>query len=392
MTERMLLSEYLTMAKPNKHENSTLFLKQIEGWIRLSRTDAAQQCAMNPASITVLSNELMREGLIQECGQALTASGRKPIYLELVPTAGASAAVLLEETYSRLTIHNLHHEIIASTLLAPLSADNAAALRDAIVANVENYLARGLLGLCMIRGDDAPQDEALLETLFTSLRASLPVPVYAAGAVSLCCLSEGHMHYPDTHTCVACLSVTAYQVRIGVMYGDQLLFNHFLSGGIGYTISANGRPPTPLKDKVNLNSIVTGALGYCMAHPDAPFSPEELLREDQPYLAILHLALAGDPTACRLVDNYAADLAVLIYNTACQYGPSLLVVQHQVLSVLEAAGTRIEKDLDRLFASGQARPKIIASQLGPIAPFYGASRLVLRSALGGAIQPRRVEM
>lgn len=387
----MLLSEYLVMAKPNKHENSTLFLKQIEGWIRLSRTDAAQQCAMNPASITMLSNELMREGLLQECGQALTASGRKPIYLELVPTAGISAAVLLEGSYSRLTVHNLHHEIIASTLFAPLSADTIPELQKAILTCLKEYLDKGFLGLCLIRGDDAPQSEALLDEFYVSMRASLTAPVYAAGAVSLCCLSEGHMHYPDTHTCVVCLSVAANQVRIGAMHGDQLLFQHFQSGDIGYTLNPDDRAPTPLKDRVNLNSMVSGALVYGMTHPNALVSPEALLREEEPYLAVLRLALSGNPTAERLVNAFASNLAVLIYNTACQYKPSLLVVQHQVLSILEATGARIEKNLDRLFASGQTRPKIIASQLGSIAPMYGASRLVLRSALSGAMQLRRLE-
>ncbi len=389
--KRMLLSEYLTMAKPNKHDNSALFLRQIEGWIRLSRTDAAQLCAMNPASITALSNELMQAGLIRECGRALTLSGRKPVFLELVPTAGISAALLLEGAYSRLTIHNLHHEIIATVLLPALLCTESGVkrLHGGVVSFLDGYLSQGLLGLCVIRGDDAPQDMDSLLKLYEALQASLSISVYAAGAVSLCCLSEGHMHYPDTHTCVACLSVTPYQVRIGVMFGDQLLFSHFQSGDIGYTLSTGSRPPTPLKDKVNLNSMATGALSYRLAHPDAPFRPQEILGVEYPYLTVLRLAMAGEAAAVKLVEDYALSLAVLIYNTACQYGPSLLVVQHQVLSVLEAAGSRIEAELEKLFASGQPKPKIIASQLGAIAPLYGASRLVLRNALSGAAQPRR---
>ena len=387
----MLLTDYLTTAKPNKHDNSTLFLKQIEGWIRLSRTDAAQLCAMNPATVTALSNELMEAGLIRECGRALTLSGRKPVFLELTPTAGVSAALLLEGTYSRLTIHNLHHEIAASLLLPPLSAgDSLKTLHSSVTSFLQEVLPQGLLGLCVIRGDGAPQDVGDMEELCAQLEKSLPVPVYAAGAVSLCCLSEGHLHYPDTHSCVACLSITPYQVRTGVMFGDQLLFNHFQSGDAGYALNTDRRPPVMLKDRVCLNSLATSALAYRMTHPDAPFRPEDLMGEEAPHLYIMRLAMAGQSAARKLLDDYAYGLSILIYNTVCQYGPSLMVLQHEVLSLLEAAGTRIQKEMDRLFTPGQSRPKIIASQLGAIAPLYGASRFVLRSALSGTALVRRL--
>ena len=212
----------------------------------------------------------------------------------------------------------------------------------------------------------------------------LSMPVYAAGSVSMCCLSEGHLHYPDTHPCVTCLSITPYQVRLGVLVGDQLLFGQYQTGSIGFSLPVGGRPPAPLKDRVNLKSLATGALSYLMTHPDAPFAAEDLLKEEAFHLFIRRLAKSGEAAAQKLLEEYAHALSVLMYNTACQYAPSLMVVQGEVLSLLDVIGSRIQRELDGLFSPGQARPKIIASQLGEIAPLYGASRYVLRSALTGA--------
>jgi hypothetical protein len=118
--ESMLLTDYLASVKPIKYDNSALFLLKMEGWMRLSRTDAAQLCAMNPASVTQLSNELMEAGLIRECGRAITPSGRKPVFLELAPQAGLCVSLLMQGESSRLAIHNLHHEIIGGATLPAL--------------------------------------------------------------------------------------------------------------------------------------------------------------------------------------------------------------------------------------------------------------------------------
>lgn len=385
----MLLTDYLASVKPIKYDNSALFLLKMEGWMRLSRTDAAQLCAMNPASVTQLSNELMEAGLIRECGRAITQSGRKPVFLELAPQAGLCISLLMEGGSSRLAIHNLHHEIVAGATLPPLAGrEDLQAFCENIRDLLDSCLGSGPLGLCVVQGDDAPQEEALLAELASRLREMLPMPVYAAGSVSMCCLSEGHLHYPDTHLCVTCLSVTPYQVRLGVMVGDQLLFSQFQTGSIGFSLPAGGRPPSPLKDRVNLKSLATGALSYLMTHPGAPFAAEDLLKEEAFHLYIRRLAQEGETAAQKLLEEYAQALSVLMYNTACQYAPSLMVVQGEVLSLLDVIGSRIQRELDGLFSPGQARPKIIASQLGEIAPLYGASRYVLRSALDGAFARR----
>jgi hypothetical protein len=182
----MLLTDYLASVKPIKYDNSALFLLKMEGWMRLSRTDAAQLCAMNPASVTQLSNELMEAGLIRECGRAITPSGRKPVFLELAPQAGLCVSLLMQGESSRHAIHNLHHEIIGgATLPALVSREGLEAFCRTACDFLKDYLTGGPLGLCVIQGDDAPQEEPLLTELASRLREMLSMPVYAAGSVSI---------------------------------------------------------------------------------------------------------------------------------------------------------------------------------------------------------------
>lgn len=376
----MLLTEFLETANQTQYENAALLLSRIEWWMRLSRTDAAKLCRFNPATVTALSTGLLEAGLIQECGRAQSGSGRKPIYLELKPDAGHTISLLLQASNSRLTFHNLHHELVSALLFPPLmKEDDLELYASSIMRHIDACIPPGPLGLCLVSGRDYLGGQRLMEGLSARLAAHFSFPIYHFNAESMTCLAEGQLYRPSADANIVTLSITSHTVRIGVLSCEQLLFQRFAPGNPGLDI-ASGQP---INDCIALRSISTRAYQYVLNHSGCSYTAADLLGRDKPHAYLCGLAREGDPHAQAVLAEYAGTLAILLNNVCQLYAPDLLVLDGEVLEYLDLLYEGIKAQLSAVTPSGASLPLITTPQLGKLSPEYGASRYCLQQALKG---------
>ena len=124
-----------------KRVNRSLLLREI--WLDgpISRAELAIRTELSPATVTSLTEQMLRESLIQEVGKGVSRGGRKPILLSVNP--GARLAVGMEVTTERVlgSLMNLHCDIVES-FEAPVRLESAAAFVESLAAVVAGLLAK----------------------------------------------------------------------------------------------------------------------------------------------------------------------------------------------------------------------------------------------------------
>ncbi|MGN6563220.1 MAG: hypothetical protein ACTHMU_11230, partial [Thermomicrobiales bacterium] len=70
-----------------KQGNRATIFRAIRALGPIARVNLARQSLLNPGTVTNIVDELLDAGLVTETGQGPSRVGRRPVYLEVVPSA-----------------------------------------------------------------------------------------------------------------------------------------------------------------------------------------------------------------------------------------------------------------------------------------------------------------
>ena len=121
-----------------KEHNKKLILNLIRQE-RLSRANIATQIGLTRASVTILMEELMREGFVAEEESDYAGVGRRPVYLTLRKDAGYAIGVNISRHAYRLGLANLAGELLETRECRKMERQSYEIVRE-IAAQVR-YLA-----------------------------------------------------------------------------------------------------------------------------------------------------------------------------------------------------------------------------------------------------------
>ncbi|MEG1874004.1 MAG: ROK family protein [Angelakisella sp.] len=95
-----------------RRRNQRALINIIRDVGNISRIELAKQTGAIPASISIMVNELLAEGLISETGSGESRGGRRPVLLEICPTAKYGLALDLRIGYIECVLFNFRGEFI----------------------------------------------------------------------------------------------------------------------------------------------------------------------------------------------------------------------------------------------------------------------------------------
>ena len=121
-----------------KEHNKKLILNLIRQE-RLSRANIANRIGLTRASVTILMEELMREGFVAEEESDYAGVGRRPVYLTLRKDAGYAIGVNISRHAYRLGLANLAGELLETRECRKMERQSYEIVRE-IAAQVR-YLA-----------------------------------------------------------------------------------------------------------------------------------------------------------------------------------------------------------------------------------------------------------
>lgn len=93
----------------NKHAALDLIRFSVAG---LSRTDLAEKMGLTRAAVSLIVNDLLESGVIQEAESRSTPSGRPPIALEINPERGQVAAIDMGATHMSIALADFTARIL----------------------------------------------------------------------------------------------------------------------------------------------------------------------------------------------------------------------------------------------------------------------------------------
>ncbi|NLJ67740.1 MAG: ROK family transcriptional regulator [Firmicutes bacterium] len=107
-----------TNSKDLKIQNRLLVRNLIRRFGPIARYEIAQETGLTPSTVTVITAELLEAGVIREAGHGESTGGRRPVLLELNPTAahvftvqlqrGEATAAMFGITCNSLAEHTYH--------------------------------------------------------------------------------------------------------------------------------------------------------------------------------------------------------------------------------------------------------------------------------------------
>ena len=118
--------------------NRTSILNIIKTYGPIARADIAQRANLSPATVTGLTAELIRDGLVYEKQEGSSRGGRPPVLLALDSTAVYVVGIKLAEEHATLALTNINADIVAKDTIQLVERDPE---------RTSDQLAEGVLNL-----------------------------------------------------------------------------------------------------------------------------------------------------------------------------------------------------------------------------------------------------
>lgn len=388
-----------------KTHNSRLVLQTIYEHGTLSRADLARMTALTRATVSEVTADLIRRGLVGEVGQGPTSIGRTPTLLSVLPDSHQVVGIDIAESELRGALVNLHGEI-RERIVVPLADRSGDALVNLVYDTIDTLVRHAtspLLGIGVgTPGLVDPISGEIREAVNfglhnTPLRAYLQtrydMPVHVENDCHLAALAEYTFgRWPQADNIVVLL--VRRGIGAGIILNGQLISGD--GGGAGEVghlmIVENGRPCL-CGNTGCLETVASNRALIERARQIGRDEPQSLLRRsmdtgDELTLASLRQAVqADDPIARQVIDEAGYYLGaavaqiiailnirrVLIAGQVKTFGRVLLDMIRQAMHTrsldLLAQATEIDfASLDSDVVLLGATAKVLTSELGLVRP------------------------
>jgi predicted NBD/HSP70 family sugar kinase len=376
--------------------NRRLVLEALRAREVVSRTSLAHATGLSKATMTVIVDQLMREGFLDVLGPGESGTGRRPTLLRLNPRARLLIGVELSDSFCSAVLTDLNGQPVRS-LSRPTSSSapgDAVAAAIALVDELRGEAPPGkLLGVGVGTPSAVdPTSGAILNALHLGWRgvpvagpiaAAVGLPVVVLNRAKAAALGEGWSGAGRKVETFVYLSVSN-GISAGLVIGGKLYRGVSGSEGeFGHTTTVPDGPLCLCGNRGCLQTLASATAILARVREQARGRP----RADGPLAARLDLltledvgslAEAGDELVLEVVEEVAHHIGIAAANVANMLNPRLLIVGGSVPRAITALVPRIDAVVRRRALPGVAAALgVVPSRLGAQAVPIGAAALLL---------------
>ena len=396
-----------------KQFNRSLIMGLVLNRGPVSRLTLSRLTRLSPASLTILTGQLIDEGMLVEVGEEEEISGRagrKSMALDLNPAAGRTLGVHITPRIVRVGLVNLKGEILDQERLGPPSPNPAKTLERIVEATrslmSRNYLtpqaiigmgvgAVGLVDPCQGINLKALSLGWENVPLKQKLEQALGLPVYADNNVRGMAMAESLFGYGRTHN-----FYNIAVIYIGLGIGCGLLVEGKLyrgSGGaageIGHTIMDPQGKPCYCGARGCLETIASEAAIVKNAQEAAELNPRGILalilsadNDLPPVEQVLQAANAGDPDAVQIISRAGEALGFMVITLLKVLSPDTVILSGRVTRGTPLFVKKVVEVVKQVQSGQDHQLAVTTSTLGDDIGMVGAAALALNQFIYSAGQ------
>lgn len=244
--------------KDMKRMNKAAVLHAIWRRQEISRTELSEATGLSPATVSVLTEELLAEKIISEVRVGESSGGRKPILLQINPGGGLICAVnVLPETIT-YTLFDMHLDTIDEFVVKNSAEIVIQRLFENLITNIDRLLSKRAneknsligIGISISREYDEIDKKVLLDTgvsadrmeLDQALRFQYQTSVFVEFGINARAIAEYHLGVAKNMEAFVCIDI-GESIQAAVVQKGQIVKNPLLqSSSLGHMIIDRNGP------------------------------------------------------------------------------------------------------------------------------------------------------
>jgi len=374
--------------------NRQIVLNYIRERGPISRADIARETALQRSTVSLIVEDLVEEGLVEELGIGESTGGRPPNLLQLRADGPMAIGVDITIPHTTVASCNLLGQVLQREQF-PTGPDIDENL-ERIVGVVQRFNQQSGnkiegVGVVVPGQVDYATGQATYIPYFdwrdvevskrisaaTGLRVSVDNDANAAA------LAELWLGRPEITRVRDFIMVLVHEgVGTGLVFDGQIYrgrnsiageFGHMVIGGEAPVVCSCGK-----RHCWEAFACVRSAVARYVA--GAPRQPRGTPPLRFPHL--VELALNGDPLARRAIEETGRYLGIGLANLSVGMSPEAVILTGSILLAWPLIARIVEETVSGSLSAGFERPLIIASTLGDKETLMGALSLVLTEKFG----------
>lgn len=375
--------------------NRSNLLNVIKTQGAVSRAALAHMTGLSPATVTAITGQLIREGLVFEKATGDSTGGRPPIMLALNPRGGFVAGIKLMEGHAVGALTDLNATILAKDTVS--LADKEIETSVAMLATLTNHLIRAsgirknqLLGVGIGLAGVVDFSSGIVRQnpyfgwrniqLGDLLEKRLGVPVFIDNDVNTLTLSEKWIDRGRPEENFILVTV-GRGIGMGIVINGQVYRGKAGGAGeLGHTVVDVNGPICDCGRRGCLESLISDRA--LVAQARQLISPE-IANLDE----VIHMAKSGQTAAIEVLANAGTILGRQIANMVNVFDPKLIIISGEGTRMGEVFFSAVRTTIEACVMTGLADDtEIRINSWGDDIWALGAASLVIAELFKSPIQ------
>jgi len=368
----------------------------------VSRPGLAERTGLSRATASVLADELLAAGLVEEVGLGASTGGRPPMLLQFNPAAAYALGARMSDHVWSLVVTDLDAQVVRrSEVYIPGESPEAAV--DALAAGIASLvdgLGPGRLLPAIGLGTPGLVDvrSGIIETAVDVHWYKVPIRQMAEEATGLQALvanrskvgALAELWYGAEEGISDLIYISiGTGVAAGIVHnGELLLGTNSSAGELGHVTILPDGPRCPCGNRGCLQQLVSGPAIADVARARLREDPTSLLQElcgryPERISAemVFRAAEQDDPLAQNLVSDVASYLGIAVANLINLFNPQRIILGGPIGRVGHVLLDPLREEVQRrAMAYPRSAVEITTNDLGPDTAAIGAAVLVLQHA------------